>query len=143
LQTAAAAAQEKKVKEGKGKDKKKRKSRKSDIKKGHEDECYRCGEGGELIMCDKNGCPKVYHLNCLKLSKPPHGKYTISPEAKCPKELFPSLDVHGLFNFLHFHLLKNQWTTLDKILNDRQYTVYINNGTFAMYIDITRFFGNK
>ena len=72
LQTAAAAAQEKKVKEGKG-NKKKRKIRKSDVKKGHDDECYRCGEGGELIMCDRNGCPKVYHLNCLKLSKPPHG----------------------------------------------------------------------
>jgi len=88
LQTAAAAAQEKKVKEGKGKDKKKRKSRKSDIKKGHEDECYRCGEGGELIMCDRNGCPKVYHLNCLKLSKPPHGKYYLT-RVKRLKEAFP------------------------------------------------------
>lgn len=73
--TAAAAAQEKKVKEGKNKDKKKRKRRKPDLKKGHEDDCFRCGEGGELIMCDRNGCPKVYHLNCLKLSKPPHGKW--------------------------------------------------------------------
>jgi hypothetical protein len=26
------------------------------------------------VMCDRGGCPKVYHLHCLKLSKPPHGK---------------------------------------------------------------------
>ncbi|XP_071166810.1 histone-lysine N-methyltransferase NSD2-like isoform X1 [Mytilus edulis] len=73
--TAAAAAQEKKSKEAKSKDKKKRKKRKTEVKKTHEDDCFRCGEGGELIMCDKNGCPKSYHLTCLKLSKPPHGKW--------------------------------------------------------------------
>ena len=42
--------------------------------KKHEDDCYRCGDGGELVMCDRGHCPKVYHLKCLKLSKPPVGK---------------------------------------------------------------------
>ncbi|CAE1316000.1 WHSC1 [Acanthosepion pharaonis] len=57
------------------KKKKKRKRGKLDLKK-HEDECFRCGEGGELVMCDKSQCPKVYHLQCLSLTKPPHGRWT-------------------------------------------------------------------
>ncbi|KAH8871500.1 Histone-lysine N-methyltransferase NSD3 [Schistosoma japonicum] len=39
----------------------------------HEDFCYRCGDGGELILCDKSTCSKSYHLNCLGLSVPPLG----------------------------------------------------------------------
>ncbi|KAK3095090.1 hypothetical protein FSP39_010180 [Pinctada imbricata] len=58
-------------------EKKKRRRKKKNllVKKEHEDDCFRCGEGGELVMCDRTGCPKVYHLHCLKLSKPPHGKW--------------------------------------------------------------------
>lgn len=65
------------VAKGKKKDEKKKRKRnkkKIDGKKEHDDECFRCGEGGELVMCDRGGCPKVYHLHCLKLSKPPHGE---------------------------------------------------------------------
>ncbi|XP_059149000.1 histone-lysine N-methyltransferase NSD2-like [Physella acuta] len=69
--TAAATANEKKAKEAK----KKRRKKKLDPRKEHEDDCYRCGEGGELVMCDKGNCPKVYHLQCLKLTKPPSGKW--------------------------------------------------------------------
>ena len=60
------------------KDKKKEKKRKRRIKtqdKTYEDSCYRCGEGGELVLCDMLKCPKVYHLTCLNLTKPPHGKF--------------------------------------------------------------------
>ncbi|KAG5451937.1 Histone-lysine N-methyltransferase nsd3 [Clonorchis sinensis] len=39
----------------------------------HEDFCYRCGDGGELLLCDKSSCPKSFHLNCLGLSSPPSG----------------------------------------------------------------------
>ncbi|XP_046335260.2 histone-lysine N-methyltransferase NSD2-like isoform X2 [Haliotis rufescens] len=70
--TAAAVANEKRSKE---QQKKKRKRKKMEVKKEHEDECFRCGEGGELVMCDKPNCPKSYHLQCLNLAKPPHGKW--------------------------------------------------------------------
>lgn len=70
-QTAAAIANEKKVKELK----KRRKKKKLDVKKEYEDDCFRCGEGGELVMCDRYKCPKVYHLQCLNLTKPPSGKW--------------------------------------------------------------------
>ncbi|XP_076338191.1 histone-lysine N-methyltransferase NSD3-like [Tachypleus tridentatus] len=66
----ALALQEKRAKETLIKKKKK----KSQVPK-HEDECFRCGEGGEILMCDKKGCPKAYHLNCLNLTKPPYGKW--------------------------------------------------------------------
>ena len=69
VKTAAAVATEKKSKEAK----KKKKKKKIEVKKEHEDDCFRCGEGGELVMCDHNSCPKVYHLQCLKLTKPPPG----------------------------------------------------------------------
>ncbi|CAL8074345.1 unnamed protein product [Calicophoron daubneyi] len=39
----------------------------------HEDFCYRCGDGGELLLCDKATCPKAFHLHCLGLSSPPAG----------------------------------------------------------------------
>ncbi|KAK7109515.1 histone-lysine N-methyltransferase NSD2-like [Littorina saxatilis] len=71
--TQAAVAVERKKKEKEGKKRKRRKH--PELKKGHEDECFRCTEGGELVMCDKPNCPKVYHLQCLNLAKPPHGKW--------------------------------------------------------------------
>ena len=67
MQTDTATLAEKKVK-------KKKKKPKFDPRRLHEDDCYRCGEGGELVMCDRGKCPKAYHLQCLNLSKPPHGK---------------------------------------------------------------------
>ncbi|XP_076470902.1 histone-lysine N-methyltransferase NSD2-like [Babylonia areolata] len=70
-QTALSVERKKRDKDGKRRKKKKR----LELKKEHDDECFRCGEGGELVMCDKTNCPKVYHLQCLNLAKPPHGKW--------------------------------------------------------------------
>ncbi|KAI8485616.1 Histone-lysine N-methyltransferase, H3 lysine-36 and H4 lysine-20 specific [Branchiostoma belcheri] len=55
--------------------KRKRKVAPKNVKKEHEDECFRCSEGGELVMCDRKTCPKAYHVTCLNLTKPPHGKW--------------------------------------------------------------------
>lgn len=41
----------------------------------HEDYCFVCDEGGELIMCDKKGCPKSYHLSCIKRESIPRGRW--------------------------------------------------------------------
>uniref|UniRef100_A0A3P9P7E6 Histone-lysine N-methyltransferase NSD3 n=1 Tax=Poecilia reticulata TaxID=8081 RepID=A0A3P9P7E6_POERE len=41
----------------------------------HEYVCFCCGEGGELVMCDRKDCPKAYHLLCLNLTKPPYGRW--------------------------------------------------------------------
>ncbi|XP_068166461.1 histone-lysine N-methyltransferase NSD3 isoform X1 [Antennarius striatus] len=41
----------------------------------HEYFCFCCGEGGELVMCDRKDCPKAYHLLCLNLTKPPYGRW--------------------------------------------------------------------
>lgn len=48
---------------------------KPDTKQTHEYFCFRCGEGGELVMCDKKDCSKAYHLLCLNLTKPPYGRW--------------------------------------------------------------------
>lgn len=32
----------------------------------HEDDCFICGDGGELLLCDRKGCSKAYHLECLQ-----------------------------------------------------------------------------
>jgi hypothetical protein len=32
-----------------------------------EDNCFVCGDGGDLLLCDFAGCPKVYHQACTKL----------------------------------------------------------------------------
>nr|XP_033806821.1 histone-lysine N-methyltransferase NSD2 [Geotrypetes seraphini]XP_033806831.1 histone-lysine N-methyltransferase NSD2 [Geotrypetes seraphini]XP_033806839.1 histone-lysine N-methyltransferase NSD2 [Geotrypetes seraphini]XP_033806849.1 histone-lysine N-methyltransferase NSD2 [Geotrypetes seraphini]XP_033806859.1 histone-lysine N-methyltransferase NSD2 [Geotrypetes seraphini]XP_033806868.1 histone-lysine N-methyltransferase NSD2 [Geotrypetes seraphini] len=52
----------------------KRKSR-NEVKKESEDYCFRCGDGGELVICDRKFCTKAYHLSCLDLKKRPFGKW--------------------------------------------------------------------
>lgn len=51
----------------------KRKSQLQAVKE-REDECFYCGDGGQIISCKKPGCPKVYHADCLNLSKRPAGE---------------------------------------------------------------------
>ncbi|XP_022606381.1 histone-lysine N-methyltransferase NSD2 [Seriola dumerili] len=55
--------------------KRKYKRRKSEGKKKSEDECFRCGDGGQLVLCDKKTCTKAYHLSCLNLTKRPFGRW--------------------------------------------------------------------
>lgn len=71
-QTAFATANEEKAKNAKLKQKKRK--IKTEQKQMHEDNCFQCGDGGELVMCDKKDCPKAYHLLCLNLTQPPFGK---------------------------------------------------------------------
>uniref|UniRef100_A0A671SM41 Histone-lysine N-methyltransferase NSD2-like n=1 Tax=Sinocyclocheilus anshuiensis TaxID=1608454 RepID=A0A671SM41_9TELE len=52
---------------------KRRKSRNEGKKS--EDVCFRCGDGGELVLCDKKGCTKAYHLSCLDRTKRPFGRW--------------------------------------------------------------------
>ncbi|XP_020505337.2 histone-lysine N-methyltransferase NSD2 isoform X1 [Labrus bergylta] len=61
--------------ESKGKRlKRKYKRRKSEGKKS-DDECFRCGDGGQLVLCCKKACTKAYHLSCLNLTKRPFGRW--------------------------------------------------------------------
>ena len=73
LQTQVALLLEKNRKEAKLTKLKKKK--KPTIRRKHDDDCFRCGEGGELVMCDRASCTKSYHLSCLGLDKPPYGKH--------------------------------------------------------------------
>ena len=41
----------------------------------HEDVCFWCNDGGELVMCDKKGCPKAYHIACLEIDGIPRNKW--------------------------------------------------------------------
>ena len=41
----------------------------------HEDECFHCKDGGDLILCSRVTCTKSYHLKCLSLDKKPYGKW--------------------------------------------------------------------
>ena len=45
----------------------------------HENECFLCGDGGDLLCCDFGKCCKVYHLGCL-------GRKMVPPEKwVCPR----------------------------------------------------------
>ncbi|XP_048853645.1 histone-lysine N-methyltransferase, H3 lysine-36 specific isoform X5 [Brienomyrus brachyistius] len=52
----------------------KRKSQ-SEVTKEREDECFTCGDSGQIISCKKPSCPKVYHADCLNLTKRPAGRW--------------------------------------------------------------------
>ncbi|KAG7170657.1 histone-lysine N-methyltransferase Nsd1-like [Homarus americanus] len=62
-----------------GKQRRKRRRREAKLS---EDECFRCGGPGDLILCDVVACPKGYHLECLGLDKLPRGKW-ICPWHHC------------------------------------------------------------
>ncbi|NXX98347.1 NSD1 protein, partial [Centropus bengalensis] len=47
----------------------------AEVMKEREDECFSCGDGGQLVSCKRPGCPKVYHADCLNLTKRPAGKW--------------------------------------------------------------------
>ncbi|MEQ2161645.1 Histone-lysine N-methyltransferase, H3 lysine-36 and H4 lysine-20 specific [Goodea atripinnis] len=51
-----------------------RKKKKVVLTKEREDECFSCGDGGQMVSCKKPGCPKVYHADCLNLTKRPAGQ---------------------------------------------------------------------
>ncbi|XP_006860014.1 PREDICTED: histone-lysine N-methyltransferase NSD3 isoform X1 [Chrysochloris asiatica] len=71
--SACASTTEEKAKNAKLKQK--RRKLRTEPKQMHEDYCFQCGDGGELVMCDKKDCPKAYHLLCLNLTQPPYGKW--------------------------------------------------------------------
>ncbi|MCJ8740548.1 hypothetical protein PDJAM_G00060300 [Pangasius djambal] len=52
----------------------KRKSQ-QELTKEREDECFSCGDGGQMVSCKRPGCPKVYHADCLNLTKRPAGRW--------------------------------------------------------------------
>lgn len=45
------------------------------VTKEREDECFSCGDGGQMVSCKRPGCPKVYHADCLNLTKRPAGQW--------------------------------------------------------------------
>ena len=48
------------------------------VEETHENECFICGDGGDLLCCDFGKCCKVYHLHCI-------GRKLIPPEQwVCP-----------------------------------------------------------
>nr|XP_025146309.1 histone-lysine N-methyltransferase NSD2 isoform X3 [Bubalus bubalis] len=71
--TSAASSSEEKGK--KTKKKARRRRTRGEGKKPSEDECFRCGDGGQLVLCDRKSCTKAYHLPCLGLGKRPFGKW--------------------------------------------------------------------
>uniref|UniRef100_A0A6J0ULI6 Histone-lysine N-methyltransferase NSD2 isoform X1 n=1 Tax=Pogona vitticeps TaxID=103695 RepID=A0A6J0ULI6_9SAUR len=52
-----------------------RRKTKSEARKKSEDYCFRCSDGGQLVLCDRKSCTKAYHLSCLGLVKRPFGKW--------------------------------------------------------------------
>ena len=69
----SAVVMEKEEKARNAKLKPKRRRLRPEGKHTHEYFCFCCGDGGELVMCDRKDCPKAYHLLCLNLNKPPYG----------------------------------------------------------------------
>uniref|UniRef100_A0A8C0WLQ8 Histone-lysine N-methyltransferase NSD2 n=1 Tax=Castor canadensis TaxID=51338 RepID=A0A8C0WLQ8_CASCN len=94
--TSASLSSEEKGK--KAKKKTRRRRAKGEGKRQSEDECFRCGDGGQLVLCDRKSCTKAYHLSCLGLGKRPFGKW------ECP---WHHCDVCGKPSTSFCHLCPN------------------------------------
>lgn len=81
------------------KQKKRKKCKPAPKEKFTEDNCFRCCDGGSLIMCDFKDCPKVWCLPCIGEEKAPRGTcYTTClsytslmlppPLTTCPSYIF-------------------------------------------------------
>ncbi|KAL6105919.1 nsd2 [Pungitius sinensis] len=55
--------------------KRKYRRKKAEGQKKSDDDCFRCGDGGQLVLCGKKTCSKAYHLYCLNLNKRPFGRW--------------------------------------------------------------------
>ncbi|XP_012879328.1 PREDICTED: histone-lysine N-methyltransferase NSD2 [Dipodomys ordii] len=84
----------------KAKKKSRRRRAKGEGKRRSEDECFRCGDGGQLVLCDRKSCTKAYHLSCLGLGKRPFGKW------ECP---WHHCDVCGKPSTSFCHLCPNSF----------------------------------
>ncbi|XP_048220851.1 histone-lysine N-methyltransferase NSD2 isoform X2 [Perognathus longimembris pacificus] len=82
----------------KAKKKSRRRRARGEGKRPSEDECFRCGDGGQLVLCDRKSCTKAYHLSCLGLGKRPFGKW------ECP---WHHCDVCGKPSTSFCHLCPN------------------------------------
>ncbi|EDL37437.1 mCG16344 [Mus musculus] len=96
--TSASLSSEEKGK--KAKKKTRRRRAKGEGKRQSEDECFRCGDGGQLVLCDRKFCTKAYHLSCLGLGKRPFGKW------ECP---WHHCDVCGKPSTSFCHLCPNSF----------------------------------
>ena len=63
------------VKQQQSAENKKKKLKKVKQVKVWEDLCYRCYDGGQLLMCDYKSCPKVYHMDCVDHETRPREKW--------------------------------------------------------------------
>ncbi|XP_067323033.1 histone-lysine N-methyltransferase NSD2 [Anolis sagrei] len=77
-----------------------RRKSKSKARKKTEDYCFRCGDGGQLVLCDRKFCTKAYHLSCLDLIKRPFGKW------ECP---WHHCDVCGKLSVAFCHFCPNSF----------------------------------
>nr|KAF6392506.1 hypothetical protein mPipKuh1_007715 [Pipistrellus kuhlii] len=77
-----------------------RRRTKGEGRKPSEDEWFRCGYGGQLVLCDRKSCTKAYHLSCLGLGKRPFGKWV------CP---WHHCDVCGKPSASFCHLCSNSF----------------------------------
>ncbi|XP_069924072.1 histone-lysine N-methyltransferase NSD2 isoform X2 [Oryctolagus cuniculus] len=84
----------------KAKKKSRRRRARGDGRRQSEDECFRCGDGGQLVLCDRKLCTKAYHLSCLGLGKRPFGKW------ECP---WHHCDVCGKPSTSFCHLCPNSF----------------------------------
>lgn len=54
--------------------------------------CFLCRDFGDLVVCDREDCLRVYHLKCLKLTQVPDGTWEcpIHVCATCKERISPS-----------------------------------------------------
>ncbi|XP_043925240.1 histone-lysine N-methyltransferase, H3 lysine-36 specific isoform X2 [Protopterus annectens] len=63
-----------------------------EVTKEREDECFSCGDGGQLVSCKRPRCPKVYHADCLNLTRRPAGILsTLASNKHAASKGFPTL----------------------------------------------------
>ncbi|VUZ55197.1 unnamed protein product [Hymenolepis diminuta] len=106
----------------------------------HDIECYRCQDGGELIMCGKIDCPRVYHIGCLGLAKAPTAALWFCPWHFC--------DMCGKWASYQCYLCTNSYCKDHVVMEDGREMIRVRDGDresydYMMKLLNTRDFGNS
>ena len=89
-----------------------------------EEFCFRCGEAGNLLPCDRDMCPKAYHPLCVGKEAWPSSKW-MCPWHFCAHRDCSKIMEVNMLNFILFTILTPTSVKTERLLNSYYITFFL------------------